>query len=335
MNLLTRNFFLGYLSSAAFIDTKVITPPTLTLPDKRHKEQPQTASETLLTLRHEWAQDIRRTTTAYLQEGKYQDETESVTPASLVRLAFHDATTGNPNGSIRFELAWSENRALSRPLSVVQSIYEAHPFPNDNNASSLADTIALVAVQAIEYMGGPHIPIQLGRLDASQADPYYLETPLSMQTKRSRVTKTLPEAGLDSDGLRLYFGRLRLTEAEWVALSGIHGLGRHVSLLGMEKTCLKNLTRDCLEQAPVLLPFVTSSEGKFSNDYFTALLQWNAQRVQLGQVAFIPTDVAMVVDPGLRRYVHAYANNPSLYRKHFTRAMQKLLDQQATTIERF
>jgi hypothetical protein len=58
--------------------------------------------------------------------------------------------------------------------------------------------------------------------------------------------------------------------------------------------------RACLEDAPVLLPFVTESVNRFDNAYFRALLDWNANNVELGQVAFIPTDVVMVVDPGLR-----------------------------------
>ena len=154
-------------------------------------------------------------------------------------------------------------------------------------------------------------------------------------TSRSLVTTTLPSAALDSDGLRLYFGRLGLSEAEFVALSGTHGLGRHVSLLNMTKSCLKNLTRDCLEEAPVLLPFVTSGVDRFDTSYFEYLLKWNAQRVELGQVAFIPTDVALVVDPGLKKYVKSFASNPRLYRRTLCRAYQILVDRTATTTRRY
>uniref|UniRef100_A0A6U3E418 Plant heme peroxidase family profile domain-containing protein n=1 Tax=Entomoneis paludosa TaxID=265537 RepID=A0A6U3E418_9STRA len=141
----------------------------------------------------------------------------------------------------------------------------------------------------------------------------------------------MPQAGLDSDGLRLYFGtRLGLSEPEWVALCGIHGLGRHVSLLGMDKACLRQLTRTCLEEAPILLPFVTSSVGRFNNDYFKALLRWNARQVEMGEVAFIPTDVALVVDSGLRVHVEAFAKQPKLYERTFVRAFQKLLEGTAT-----
>jgi hypothetical protein len=278
-----------------------------------------------------WATNIRETTQTYLNGNKQTDE--SIAPASFLRLAFHDAITGTPNASIRYELHWSENRALSRPWSVVERIYNdvlESSLPS-TEVGSYADCIALVATQALEYTGGPRIPIRLGRRDVEHADPYWLETPIQGDTARSVVTRRMPDAGLDSDGLRLYFGRLGLSEAEFVALSGLHGIGRHVSLLGMNQTCLRNLTRTCLEEAPVLLPFVTASTNRFSNAYFEALLRWNAQQVTLGEVSFIPTDVALVVDTGLRRYVKLFAASDFLYRRALVHGWQRLLESTATT----
>ena len=118
-------------------------------------------------------------------------------------------------------------------------------------------------------------------------------------------------------------------------MGGSHGVGRHVSLLGMPRACLKNLTRACLEDAPVLLPFVTESANRFDNAYFRALLDWYANNVELGQVAFIPTDVAMVVDPGLRRHVRRFANDPGYLRVLFVRAYQKLVEVNATSQARY
>jgi catalase (peroxidase I) len=264
----------------------------------------------------------------------------------LIRLAFHDAATlesgpgaklvtGGPNGSIQYEMERSENRAIGRPLRLVQSIYSENPFSTTSTGVSLADAIAVGGAAAIEAVGGPHIAVRMGRTDASEAGPQYLRIPLRKSTPRSLVETTLPSAGLDSDGLRLYFGRLGLSEAEFVALSGSHGLGRHVSLLGMDKACLKNLTRTCLEEAPVLLPFVTSSVDTFDNSYFQALLQWNQNEVELGQVAFIPTDVALVVDRGLRKHVERFVRDQDLYVATFVSAYQKLVDSRATTSTRY
>jgi L-ascorbate peroxidase len=274
----------------------------------------------------------------------------------FVRLAFHDAATRDnraenrlggggqgPNGSIQYELGRPENRGLAKPLKLIQyQYYGGHETWHYSPFSllSLADTIALAGAQAIETVGGPVIQIRMGRPDAATADAEFLQTPLqraSSTSSRSLVTKTLPSAGLDSDGLRLYFGRLhQLTEPEWIALTGgSHGLGRHVSLLGMPKECLKNLTRTCLEDAPVLLPFVTESVNRFDNTYFQALLDWNANQVELGQVAFIPTDVDMLVDAGLRRHVQRFAKDTDYFRRVFVRAYQKLVETTTTTKERY
>lgn len=263
----------------------------------------------------------------------------------LLRLAFHDAATreadgadgdindlftGGPNGSIQYELEWSENRGLSRPLQVVQQMYG-----KVESYISLADTIALAGAAAVEGAGGPKISVKLGRVDAAEADPRKRRRTLQMDTDRSLVDTTLPSAALDSDGLRLYFGALGLTEEEFVALCGAHDLGRHVTLLDMPKSCLKDLTRDCLEKAPVLMPFVSEEPDRISNTYFRKLLKWYDRKVELGEVAFIPTDVAMVVDAGLRKYVQKFAKSESAFESAFASAYQKLVDSNTITKERY
>lgn len=277
-------------------------------------------------------------------------ENDPTLAGPLIRLAFHDAitwersttwdspfatVTGGSNGSIRYELDWPENRVLSRPLQVVQHLLEGGR-QEEEALLSLADAIALTGASAVEFAGGPRIPIRLGRQDAAQADGRRLRRPMMAETPRSNVTSTMPDAGLDSDGLRLYLGtRLGLKEEEIVALSGIHGLGRHVTLLGMSKSCLKNLTRTCLEEAPQSLPFVTSSVDRFSNDYFRYLLLWNQRKIQLGDVAFIPTDVDLVVDEGFRQHVERFAENEKAFARTFVRAFQKLVDATATSVGRY
>jgi catalase (peroxidase I) len=74
---------------------------------------------------------------------------------------------------------------------------------------------------------------------------------------------------------------------------------------------------------------------RFTNGYFTALLQWNNRQVKLGDVASIPTDVALVVDDNLRRYVELYAQNQDVYFRVFKRAFQKLVDSTATSRQRY
>lgn len=110
----------------------------------------------------------------------------------LLRLAFHDAATreadeddgdtdglftGGPNGSIQYELEWSENRGLGRPLQVVQQMYEMV-----EGYISLADTIALAGAAAVENAGGPKISVKLGHVDAAEADPRKRRRTLQMDT---------------------------------------------------------------------------------------------------------------------------------------------------------
>lgn len=259
----------------------------------------------------------------------------------LVRLAFHDATTGYPNASIRFELERPENRGLTQPLQLLTDLWLSDFMTQHKQTTlSFADAIALAGSTAIHHAGGPFIPIRVGRKDASEADPATLSrSSLNFNNMSSQqvqyLTQSMPSAGLNSEGLRRYFSRLGLRQEEWVALCGVHGMGRHVSLLGMSKTCLRKLTKNCLENAPVRLPFVTSSVDQFDNRYFQYLLRWYHREIDtLGEIAFIPTDVALVVDPGLRSHVERFSVHPDTYATTFARAYQKLVERGAKSAVR-
>uniref|UniRef100_A0A6S8S1W6 Plant heme peroxidase family profile domain-containing protein n=1 Tax=Chaetoceros debilis TaxID=122233 RepID=A0A6S8S1W6_9STRA len=286
---------------------------------------------------------------------------DSTLAGSILRLAFHDATVrsisahpeiGGMDGSIRYELDWSENRGLSKPLKVVQQVYEDALYASlerkelsvgvnvittgqDVSSLSFADVLALSGAAAVEATNGPIIKVKLGRKDVDHADNRFLDEEIISESDRSNIKTSLPSPGLDSLGLRNYFKRLGLSEAEFVALSGAHDLGRHVTLLNMPKQCLKNLTRTCLEEAPISLPFVFEDPDTFSNSYFAALLRWNYRIAKRGEAMFLPTDVAMVVDEGLRKYVAAYSRDENLFFRRFTTAYQKLVDNTATTQRRY
>jgi catalase (peroxidase I) len=80
------------------------------------------------------------------------------------------------------------------------------------------------------------------------------------------------------------------------------------------------------------------------NSYFQALLQWYNRDTSNTKPAdgaftsaFLPTDVAMVVDAGLRKHVEYFAadRNLPVYYKTLTRAYQKLTESTATTVDRY
>jgi len=94
---------------------------------------------------------VRQATTKYLNN-------DPTIAGPLLRLAFHDATTreklddktfsGGPNGSVRYEADWQENRGIRRPLKVVESIYS-----DVGECLSFADCISLCGAQAVESAG--------------------------------------------------------------------------------------------------------------------------------------------------------------------------------------
>lgn len=56
------------------------------------------------------------------------------------------------------------------------------------------------------------------------------------------------------------------------------------------------------------------------------LLLWYDRSITPGEVSFIPTDVDLVVDKGLREYVKLFSNDKQLFYTTFTTAYQKLVD---------
>ena len=116
--------------------------------------------------------EMRKTASKIIREGVVAEIKKDPTISGpLLRLAFHDATTrqqipttsttgtdgndegktiiGGPNGSIRYELEWQENRALSRPLDLIYKLQAQVQIvtgsPSKDSIISIADTIALAA----------------------------------------------------------------------------------------------------------------------------------------------------------------------------------------------
>ena len=250
---------------------------------------------------------------------------DATVAGALLRLAFHDAVrradgqTRGADGSIQYEIPDAENVRLGRPLALVMAMKP--------DGLSVADAVAVAGAAAVEASGGPRIAIGLGRLDASAASPATLRRPIQQPGDEARdvVKRTLPEPGLSTVGLRRYFRRVGLSDQELVALMGAHTLGRHNTLLNMTKACLRNLTRECLETAPVRAPFEARTPDAFDNSYYSLLLAWDDRSLERGEANFIPTDVALVLDASFRRHVVAFARSEPLFRTTFARAYAKLV----------
>ena len=104
-----------FITNNSFLDINVLNAPQASLLSKeRNTEIMRTASRL-----------VREKTSAYMTS-------DPSMAGPLLRLAFHDGATreqigstftGGPNGSIRYELQWNENRGISKPLEVVDNIY--------------------------------------------------------------------------------------------------------------------------------------------------------------------------------------------------------------------
>ncbi|KAL9677437.1 hypothetical protein QQ045_005667 [Rhodiola kirilowii] len=133
--------------------------------------------------------------------------------AGVLRLVFHDAGTfdvsdnsGGMNGSIILELDRPENTGLNKSVKIVK---KAKDEVDKIISVSWADMIAVAGAEAVSLCGGPTIPVQLGRLDAMEADP----------------EGKLPEETLDAASLKQCFQQKGFSVQELVALSGAHTLG--------------------------------------------------------------------------------------------------------------
>ncbi|XP_047072564.1 putative L-ascorbate peroxidase 6 isoform X2 [Lolium rigidum] len=136
-----------------------------------------------------------------------------VKAAGVLRLVFHDAGTfdvgdksGGMNGSIIYEVDRPENTGLSKPLKILRKAKEGI---DQVQQVSWADLIAVAGAEAVALCGGPEIPVRLGRLDSSTADP----------------AGKLPEETLDIVALKTSFSKKGFSVQEMVALSGAHTIG--------------------------------------------------------------------------------------------------------------
>lgn len=141
-----------------------------------------------------------------------------------LRLAWHSAATwdptppdGEPRGgaqggaSMRFEpeASYEENTGLELPRAFLEPIRALNPM------LSYADIWILAGYEAVECLGGPHIPFRAGRVDVREGGP-----------ANSPPEERLPAAMDPTESIRAKFSRMGLDARQQVALMGAHTLGR-------------------------------------------------------------------------------------------------------------
>jgi len=228
----------------------------------------------------------------------------------FVRLAWHAAGTydknekkwGSNGASMRYspESGHGANNGLGVARERLEQIKRRHP------EISFADLWTLAGVVAVEELGGPTIPWQAGRTDATSG------TVCPPEGK-------LPDASQGAPHVRDIFYRMGFNDGEIVALIGAHALGRcHTDRSGYTG------------------PW-THAPTTFSNEFFRELVEnkWTVKKWSgplqyedpSGELMMTPADMAFLTDPAFRKYVDLYAKDEQRFFQDFAKAFGKLLEQ--------
>jgi len=226
-----------------------------------------------------------------------------------MRMAWHaagtydkrDGTGGCNGATMRFapESNDPDNAGLSIIRDLLLPVKRAHP------EISHADLYAVAACCAIEFLGGPRVPVRFGRSDDANG-------------ARCPANGRLPDAKKGAKHLRDVFGRMGFDDGEIVALSGAHTLGRaHAARSGFDG------------------PW-TTKPLQFDNEYFVNLLhrtwklrEWDGplqfEDEESGTLMMLPSDLALVEDPAMKKFVEVYAADQNAFFNDFAKAYAKLL----------
>eukprot|EP01128_Nolandella_sp_AFSM9_P004712 TRINITY_DN2158_c0_g1_i1.p1 TRINITY_DN2158_c0_g1~~TRINITY_DN2158_c0_g1_i1.p1 ORF type:complete len:893 (+),score=146.37 TRINITY_DN2158_c0_g1_i1:31-2679(+) len=231
----------------------------------------------------------------------------------FLRLAWHSSGTYIAEGN-----QWGSNGATMRfppestdganaGLQIARDALE--PIKKENSLRTYADIFTLAGHVAVEVMGGPRVPHNLGRTDISSASGNNVPP-----------NGLLPPSTLDAQGLRDIFGRQGFNDQEIVALSGAHTVG------------------EChIDRSGHLGPW-TSNSNVFDNSFFLRLLdvdwvekQWDGpkqfeptDKEKWGNIMMLPSDLALIEDPDFRTWVKLYAENEQRFFDDFKVAFAKL-----------
>ncbi|CAM6008249.1 unnamed protein product [Sphagnum balticum] len=144
--------------------------------------------------------------------------TDLTSPASILRVSFHDCQVQGCDASIMLEsgngitseLESGSNFGIRR-LDIIDGV-KATLEKACPNTVSCADIIAMAGREAVAFTGGPRIDIPLGRRDSTFASA-------------AEATASLPAATISVDQFIALFAGYGMTLSESVAILGAHTLG--------------------------------------------------------------------------------------------------------------
>ncbi|XVE48864.1 hypothetical protein DITRI_Ditri01bG0036000 [Diplodiscus trichospermus] len=206
----------------------------------------------------------------------------------MLRLAWHDAGTydvSTKTGGPNGSIRNEEEYTHGSNNGLKIAIDFCEEVKAKHPKITYADLYQLAGVVAVEVAGGPTIDFVPGRKDSN------------ICPKEGR----LPDAKQGAPHLRDIFYRMGLSDKDIVALSGGHTLGRaHPERSGFDGSW-------------------TNEPLKFDNSYFVELLKGESEGLLK-----LPTDKALLDDPGFRQFVELYAKDEDAFFGDYAESHKKL-----------
>ncbi|KAI5055810.1 hypothetical protein GOP47_0029331 [Adiantum capillus-veneris] len=245
--------------------------------------------------------------------------------AGILRIMFHDCFVQGCDASLLLVKPVTEQTATPNNASIRASSLRALDEIKESveavcpGVVSCADTIILSTKIAVALVGGPNIPMQMGRRDSISA--------ASNQT----VVNNIPPPTLNISALKQNFQNHGLDIKDLVSLSGGHSIGQaHCRFVDPQITptvstdlnpaFASNLSRICLPASnsakagfTVHLDFIT--KNLFDNAYFKNVL---------AKVAIFHTDATLLNASDTMQLVQLYAQNQPLFFQQFSISMVKM-----------
>lgn len=141
--------------------------------------------------------------------------------AILDGLSFNAATRGyGPNGNIIFAVlnSKSDTEYVTSLKGAAAVLIEAEKALKKKTAVSIADCIAIAGAESIESIGGPVLPVQLGRLEVDKSKVQVSPLPIDLfsgERSPAEVRNAFKSAGLtDREMTALLSGLLTLEQVE-------------------------------------------------------------------------------------------------------------------------
>lgn len=254
---------------------------------------------------------------------------------TFVLLALHDGLTydqstgaGGPNGSLRFEGDWEQNKELGDAMEVIKDVRKLQ-----RDQMSFADTCCFAGAVAVEITGGPRIRIQLGREDAAGQDPIGNSDGIAPGRSANEIVDAFNTSGLNGPRDAVLFhgafgslndiGRTRLEKLKKQKELADEDDEEGDTISGDANNVTYGKTQGGKRGAVLVSSNVsnlTFGGAKFSNDYLKFMLEADKKK----SADLSDRDRKMLAHPGIRDNVTLYAGKNKKFVTDFADVFEKV-----------